>query len=392
MKTLNATLLTDLSCKLKNINKQPLNKKVMVGFDGFIDKIKKPVRQKHVNGEPEYYQTISEFAERIQAASGKSGQVEMITSKIKLGGNAPILANALGQLNIKNICIGCMGLPNKKQVFTKMNPNCELMSVLDPGLSDALEFSDGKMIFSELSVFENYNWKYLKEAMGHEQLVKIVKRCDLLAFVDWANLPWAYDIWCGMLQDVIKPSGKKDFDFVFDLCDPSKRSAEDVDEVVDLISSFSPYGRVTLCLNENEALSIWALLNGKDYLKAKSSGALPDLTTAAKFIFKTMNIERLLIHPIDKILFISRKGIIEIGGMMVKEPRVLTGGGDNLNAGYCLGVLAGFEVVECLVVAMAAAGSYIRNGNSPFIKDVIDYLDDWRQNIAFKEEELAFIH
>lgn len=389
---MNTQTLQMLKHKLEVISKKPAQKHAMIGFDGFVDKIKKPVKQKHGSNEPEFYQSLSEFANRIHAATGKSGQIEMVTQKTKLGGNGPILANALGRLGIKNFCIGCMGHPSKRQVFTKMNPNCELISVLDPGLSDAIEFADGKMIFSELSVFDNYNWKYLKEVIGLSRLIKIAKSCEVLAFVDWANLPWAYDIWCGMLQDVIKGISKKDFNFLFDLCDPSKRSTEDVDEVLDLISSFSAYGKVTFCLNENEALSIWASLHGQDYLKAKISGTLPDVSTAGNYIFKTMNIEYLLIHPIDKIIFFSHKGVTELNGMMVKNPKVLTGGGDNLNAGYCLGLLAEFDINECLLLGMAAAGSYIENGISPSVNDIIDYLDEWEKNLLPKETELALAH
>src|SRR5688572_28661871 len=50
------------------------------------------------------------------------------------------------------------------------------------------------------------------------------------------------------------------------------------------------------------------------------------------------------------------------------KPKVLTGGGDNLN-GYCLGLLFGFSLQQCILLGMAVSGAYIQNGTSPDIKE-----------------------
>ena len=83
MKTTNINiLLSQLLQRLEEQEKVPLSKKVFVGFDGFIDRIKKPVKRRN-EGEIVYYETLREFAERIGQAAGKSGQIELITKKIK---------------------------------------------------------------------------------------------------------------------------------------------------------------------------------------------------------------------------------------------------------------------------------------------------------------------
>src|SRR5688572_15955150 len=318
------TALSELRQQLSMMHKAKIAKKVFVGFDGFVDKIKKAVKQKE-NQQIEYYKTLQEFSERINAARGKSGQIEMATQKIKIGGNAPILSNTLGKFGISSFCVGSLGYPERHQVFADMNERCRLISVLNPGQSDAIEFEDGKMIFSELAVFDHYDWKYIKDTIDIEELRKAVVQSDLLAFVDWVNLPHASDIWEGVLADIIKPSGKKDFLFLFDLCDPSKKTTEEIDEVLDLMVCFSSYGKVTLGLNENETLKIWAAINGCD---AKST--LPSVTVAGDAIYKTMNIDCLLVHPIDRAIAFHQRDILEMRGRLVTKPKVLTGGGDNL--------------------------------------------------------------
>jgi hypothetical protein len=153
-----------------------------------------------------------------------------------------------------------MGHPTLHPVFSAMNSNCKKISLLNPGESDAVEFKDGKMIFSDLNVFDNYSWDYIKTSAMVSDIREAVMSSTLLAFVDWVNLPLASDIWDGVLHDIIKPSGRKDFIFLFDLCDPSKKTVQQIDEVLDLISCFSTYGSVTLGLNENETLKIWCAI------------------------------------------------------------------------------------------------------------------------------------
>jgi len=68
-------------------------------------------------------------------------------------------------------------------------------------------------------------------------------------------------------------------------------------------------------------------------------------------------------------------------GRVVKDPKVQTGGGDNLNAGYSLGITKGLEISQCILLGMAASGSYVLNGRSSKIEDLIDYLEMWMSEL-----------
>ncbi|MFZ6013211.1 MAG: hypothetical protein ACOYXT_22900 [Bacteroidota bacterium] len=382
----NISALAELQQLLRSSDKKPCEKKAFIGFDGFVDKIKKAVKEKQ-NTRTVYFDSIREFADRILMASGKSGQIQMDTQHMKLGGNAPILSNTLGKLGIGSFCVGSMGYPDRHEIFSGISAACETISVLEPGRSDAIEFNDGKLIFSELEVFDQYNWSHVKRNAGLEKIKHAVAGSDLIAFVDWANLPHASNIWEGILEEVIKPMHKRDFVFLFDLCDPSKKTTEQIDEVLDLISSFSTYGKVTLGLNENETLKIWTALNGKDFVKDKEK--LPPIAEAGDFLHKAMTIDSLLIHPIDRSIVYRQHETVELMGRLVTKPKVLTGGGDNLNAGFCLGLLCGFTLPQCMLLAMAASGAYIENGISPDRQDIIEYLDIWMKELENKEATLT---
>lgn len=380
---------TDISAlaalqQLLRSSEAAVDKKAFVGFDGFVDKIKRAVKERH-NTRTVYYDSIQDFADRILTACGRSGQIQLDTQRVKFGGNAPILSNTLGKLGIKTYCLGSMGYPTLNSIFSGMHSLCETISVLDPGLSDAIEFGDGKLIFSELEVFEQYTWQHIKKVAGIERISKSIADSSLVAFVDWANLPHASDIWQGVLEDVIKPSKRKDLFFFFDLCDPSKKTTGQIDEVLDLISSFSPYGKVTLGLNENETLKIWSVLRGLDFVKDKT--AMPPVADAGDLLYKSMHIDSLLVHPIDRSIVYRQHETIELKGRLVPQPRVLTGGGDNLNAGFCLGMLSGFTLPNCMLLGMAASGAYIENGISPDLQDILRYLDLWMHDLEQKTGE-----
>lgn len=360
------------------------DKKVFVGFDGFVDKIKRAVKARQETGTV-YFESIREFSERISLASGKSGQIQMDIQRTKLGGNAPILSDTLGKLGIQTFCLGSMGYPKQNDVFSGMSALSETISVLEPGHSDAVEFSDGKIIFSELEMFDNYNWAHIRKTAGLERLQKAVSESSLLAFVDWANLPHASDIWKGMLNDVIKPSGRKNFLFLFDLCDPSKKTTGQIDEVLDLIGCFSLYGSVMLGLNENETRKLWSSVNRIDFSDMRNQNKIPPVLEAGDFLYKMMDIESLLVHPVDRSILFQQHATIELPGRLVTKPRVQTGGGDNLNAGYCLGWLSGYTSPQCMLLGMVASGAYIENGTSPDRQDLHRYLNVWINDLKKQE-------
>jgi hypothetical protein len=209
--------------------------------------------------------------------------------------------------------------------------------------------------------------------------------------VDWVNLPHASDIWEGILQDVVKPSGRRDFLFLFDLCDPSKKTTEEIDEVLDLMSCFSPYGKVTLGLNENETLKIWAAINGVDLNLMDPKNKIPPVRVAGDYVHKAMNIDYLLVHPIDRTILYHQHETFEMEGRLVLNPKVLTGGGDNLNAGYCLGLLYDLSLPHCLLLGMAASGAYIQNGISPDMNDLLQYIRTWMDDLTVKSKEPQYV-
>lgn len=352
--------------------------RAFVGFDGYVDRIQKVVRSKSATGS-QYFDGIREVAELIQTLAGKSGQIEIVTLATKIGGNAPILANALASLGVPNWCVG----PLDEPIFGQMHPACDLISVGPPASTNALEFGDGKIMLSEVSPFELLRWDYMAEQIGLETLRQQYAGSQLLAFVDWANLPYGNNLWAGYLAHIVQTRPRNDPPFfLFDLCDPTKRSAAEVSDCLTIVAAYVPYGRVVLGMNENEARRIYLALNGHSPADAVQLDQTPGLAMIAAYIHHHTGIPTVLIHPTDHSLVATAEGIEQQNGRLVPSPKVLTGAGDNLNAGFCWGLLSGFELADCLLLGMAASGAYIQNGYSPTVPDLIAYLTNWHLELT----------
>jgi hypothetical protein len=355
----------------QKLNNHKLDQSIMIGFDGYVDSLYGVIHKKS-GKEKQFFKDISGFADHVKGLSGKSGQVELSLKEIKIGGNAPIMSQAMGSLGFQVHCLGTLGFPKIHPVFEDLHPNIQVHSLENPGQSDAFEFHDGKLIFSDCGSFDDFNWEKIKDRMGIDDLKKIYLESQLVAAVDWVNLPHASDIWQGLFEEIVKPNGPIGKKFLFDLCDPSRKSNQEIREALQIISGYSEFGEVTLGLNENETNIVFDALEnpGKKVSSTEEK---------AKAIFDNMTIACLLIHPVNRSFAVTQKGLVQVEGKLVAEPKILTGGGDNFNAGYALGCLLELEMEERLLLGMGCSGAYIQNGKSPDLSELSQYLETWME-------------
>src|SRR5437764_14740015 len=116
-------------------------KHVMAGFDGFVDTIARIVKTKRKKSTPIYFRSKKEFAKYILTKGGSSFGLELEEVATKVGGNMPIMSNALGTLGMQVKCFGTLGSPEIHPVFTSLSQHCLLHSFGNPGLSTACEFN-----------------------------------------------------------------------------------------------------------------------------------------------------------------------------------------------------------------------------------------------------------
>lgn len=343
-----------------------------VGLDGFVDEIFHIVDKRESAQKYTRLPTISQFAQRLAGAAGRSTNVEMVSLMTKLGGNGPIMANALASFGIKVSYLGILGYPNMHAVFADFAKRAEVHSIAEPGYTDALEFEDGKIMVGKHQALKEMTWENIKSRFGEEKFSQKIVNSDLVGFVNWTMLTGMSDIWSAVLKEICpKLNGRRRKMFI-DLADPEKRTPDDISRALKLISEFQGCFDVILGLNEKESCEIGQHL-GMDI----SSSTPEALTARCKAIHSHLKIHTLVVHPTAYALATGPDGTFIVEGPFTPKPKITTGAGDHFNSGFCLGNLLGFSTREALLCGVATSGYYVRTGQSPSLKDLSEMLQNW---------------
>lgn len=349
----------------------------VLGVDGFVDEIIHPVKTRENIEKYNRIKTIEDFGKRIMGAAGLSTNIELVPTQVKLGGNGPIMCNSLIEYGNQVTYFGALGSPVIHSVFKDMSARCKkVISIADPGHTDALEFDDGKLMLGKLESLKDVNWDNVKKEIKPDELAAILEETDLLGLENWTMVPYMNEIWEGLIKEVFPLIEKKEKRRIafFDLADPEKRTNESILKALELISEFSPLFKVILGLNMKEAVEISEVLGLEIETDVNDDYYLEKLTTE---IYQSLDIYCLVVHPVDKAAACINGEYYQTEGPYTPEPKLTTGAGDNFNAGFCLGQTLGFPVEESLILGTATSGFYVRNAGSPTKKDVLGFLNSW---------------
>ena len=140
---------------------RPAQLNAFLGLDGFVDEIFHVVDKRESADKYQRLPLMAQWGERISAAAGKSTNIEFVRQMIKLGGNGPIMANALASFGLNVSYLGNLGYPNLHPVFADFAKRAEVFSIAEPGYTDAVEFEDGKVMLGKHQSLRQVNWANL---------------------------------------------------------------------------------------------------------------------------------------------------------------------------------------------------------------------------------------
>jgi sugar/nucleoside kinase (ribokinase family) len=337
----------------------------VLGLDGFVDAIIAVVDKRTSDGyEP--VPTIGRLAEKIAAAAGQSANYELVVKMRKLGGNGPIMANAVASLGADTTYIGNLGLPEPDPVFQELVDRANVISIGEPGTTDALEFGDGKLMLGKHESLGAVNWDNLLHHVGREKLVKLLSDAKLIGMVNWTMLPHMTDIWAHLLDEVVPDIEQHDRTLFIDLADPEKRTALDIRTALGTLTKFQQQIDTILGLNQKEAEEVAGLLGQPS----------KDPETLAKSIREELQLACVVVHPRHGAAAATADESAWFDGPFVESPKISTGAGDHFNAGFATGRVLGLSLEESLCTGVGTSGYYVRTAQSPTAAQLADFMDD----------------
>src|ERR1051325_4603303 len=156
-----------------------------VGLDGFVDEILHVVDKRESAEKYQRLAKMAQWGERIRAAAGQSTNIELVSQRTKLGGNGPIMANALASFGLRVSYLGNLGSPNLHPVFADFARRAEVVSIAEPGYTDAVEFEDGKVMLGKHQSLKQVNWSNIKERYRQDMFAGKIAAAHFVAFVNW---------------------------------------------------------------------------------------------------------------------------------------------------------------------------------------------------------------
>ncbi len=328
--------------------------RVFAGFDGCVDQI---VR---VDG----LTTMQGFGGHILRKAGKSCSVKTVLQDERAGGNMPILSRALSALGVGVCCAGALGYPEVSPVFKEALGGCELLSVSGCGLSTCLEFLDGKIMMYQNAEMDRLDYRLLTQRVPEKKLVELMEASDMLVFLNWSEMALSADIWNGFAKNLL-PKLNKTVPLLVDISDCSARSRQEAQGLIKTLKLFAARLPLYLSLNRNEAEQLSVKLNTGHTSPEKISGRLR----------KTIGAQAVVVHLTDSCCYDAHGGRGFIAKRVIEKPRLLTGGGDNFNAGLAYGLLLGLDIENALRTANAVSGYYVANGQSPSMEELAEHFD-----------------
>lgn len=377
MATIHTSLSTDLAhdiaarLRTASLAASP----ALLGFDGFIDTILHAVDSRQSASEYTRIRTLQAYGERIAAAAGKSTNIEVVPQDVKLGGNGPIMANAMAALGTTVTYCGMTGYPGVHDIFRELAARARVLSVADPALTDAYEFDDGKLIVGKHATVADISYESIKTRIGESTWRNAWQEARFVGMVNWTMLPHLTELWEKIQEDFPgNTAGEERKTLFFDLADPEKRTEDDIQRALHTIARFQTQHDVILGLNEKEAIHVAIALGVPVQIR---SGAADESMIAdlAVNIRKSLGISICMVHPTRFCGAASADEVAVVQGPWTPKPKISTGAGDHLNAGFCVGYLLGYGLEGALQTGVGTSSYYVRNAISPSTSQLAEFLN-----------------
>ncbi|AEM56696.1 hypothetical protein HISP_05535 [Haloarcula hispanica N601] len=342
--------------------------RVVFGFDGYLDRVREVVADRIDPESHERLATLESFGDRIDrsVAADSSLSFEWLQQGSRTGGHTSHLARAFGGWSFDPVMVGMYGDPVHDAFETEFG-EYELHSLGEPGVTDAVEFDDGKLMLTEIGDTMSLDWAELDAAFGHDRLAEKLDGASLLGTGYWSetpDLPTVFDglrtLWDGIDDPpktvLVDPGDVRKLDA--DRLRAGREAIGRLDEVTDVV--------VTSNRAETGVLA-----------DAYAGDAERSFADDAEAVFEALEPTWFVGHGVEQSVVVTAAGTDSVAVPSVSDPELTTSSGDHFNAGLGLARIADLSPAAAVVVGNAVAGYFVRTADQPSLADVRAFVDEY---------------
>ncbi len=366
-------LLQQLAARLRAEAAALSQKSVVSGFDGFVDEMINVVETRQSLESFTPVPTIERLGELIGASARQSSLREIVINAVHPGGCAVNSGDALGALGVRMDVYATMGVP-RLPAFDELAKKCRsCTSWGEVGRTLAFEFSDGKLMFSNMQTLARFDEDTVRAGLADGAFARHCEQASVILLTDWSLYPHMTKCWRLLREKVFSNLSNKKPYFI-DLVDPGSRSDADVREMLEELSQLENCGPVHLGLNGSEVRRLCRALDipfDPEEDSPEGLGALAD-----KIRMRT-KLSRIIVHRYAFALCVADDGLNIAEAPFCKSPKKSTGAGDRFNAGFITGLLLNEPIENCLRLGNACSGFFVRNARSATTPELATFLENW---------------
>jgi hypothetical protein len=338
------------------------------GFDGYVDNVRLAGTNAGAS-DGDRITTLEGFGEEIvtSAEADSSLAISWERRGRRTGGHVSHLSRVYQAFGFEPTMVGMCGDP-VLDIFEREFAECRIHSLGNPGVTDAIEFDDGKLMLVESGDAATLDWETLRSRVGVGTLIEELDGAKLLGIGYWAMMPKLAPV-LDHLRETVFPEAEDPPDHV--LLDPANIREIDrgmLESIVDATRRLAGIVDVTVSANRSETKELATVLGGHGG---------DDLVADARTAFESLGVDRFVGHSVTESVVVSDDGVTSVDVAPVDAPALTTSAGDHFNAGFSLGLVEELPEAAAVVLGNALAREFVRSGETPSYADVVSAVDTY---------------
>lgn len=341
---------------------------IVFGFDGVVDTVREIVDERHDMEEFTPVSKLETISERLGAsiAVKSSATFEWTEEATRTGGHVCHLTRALGTLDYGPTMIGTFGDP-VEPVFRAEFEAYPTVSIGRPGQTDAVEFTDGKLMLTQPGDYRTLDWETLCDRLELDALAEHLDGTQLLGLGYWSVIPSFPDILDGLREELWPRLSSPPDHVLVDPGDLRHIPRTDLEEGADALAAFDDVVPTTVSANRSETTVISDLFDS----------SVEDLEQSVNVARDGLGVSRFVSHGVDRSATSTATETASVAVPRVDDPVLTTSAGDHFNAGLVVGLLTEVDEDGALVLGNSVAGWFVRNGNEPTRDQLRSFVDTY---------------